>query len=370
MEEPDDFAKLHHQTAAGNTSSIDNNTSSIIHPQPTSETQDGVTLPLLGNNVPENDGGKLVVLEGQNLEESPDSTPKSTKTPESISEPTFIEQWKNSIIAEKPFFFPKATCFIAIILILIYNYVNPTIRSALYNYLMLNCSAIQNESYQTQNQSYPQFNHRLMTYNFLHLDKDQLSKNLLILLLYGIPLEGTIGTLPFVGFYCNLCFSIPLEWYDTQLALKTCATAQPIVGATGVIAALGPFAVIIKFYRLCFKVIVKYLSGSVTNENQLTSFKFLYGIDLFFNLILGLSVLAQFLDAKFYPKEGVENDIHLLAVQNGAFLLIFRVPSLFFWDLLGPIFRIGYEKLSQKISIALQSCLKWFRPAGTDSTSN
>ena len=332
------------------------------------------------------DGDKEVVLERQYVEETPDSTPKSTQTPESISEPTFIEQWKNSIITERPFFFPWATCFIAIILISIYNYVNPTIRTALYNYLMLNCTAIQNESYQTQNQSYPHFNHRPMTYNFLHLDKDHLRNNILALLVYGIPLEGIIGTPSFVALYSYLCFSISLEWYDKQLALNTCATAQTIVGASGVIIALGPNAVIITLYRLCFKVIVKYISDPETRENQESSLKcvdfILFGIGVFFSRIVSLFincvlVLAQFLIDKFHPEEGKANDIHLFGVQKG-FFGDFNYPPLLliayclFWDLFGPIFRIGYEKLCEKISIALhkmfpwmnnpiKSCLKWFR---------
>ena len=232
---------------------------------------------------------------------------------------------------------------------------------------MLNCSAIQNESYQTQNQSYPHLNHRPMTFNFVHHDNGHLGGNLLSLIRYGFPLEVIIGTPTFIALYSYLCLSISLEWYDTQLALNTCATADPIVGASGVTAALGPYAVIIKLYRLCFKVIVKYFSGSknqIINENKKTSFIsidfILLGIDLFSSLILGLYVLVQFLNDKFYPKDGVPNDLHLLGFQKGSFLLIFGVPYCLFWDLLGPIFRMGYEKLREKILIALPKMLEWF----------
>ena len=89
-----------------NTEASDNITSSVTD----SGTQDRETLPLLESNLQDDDGDKEVLLEGQNVEES---TPKSTQTPESISEPSFVEQWKKGLLSKSiRLYFPFFTCFL------------------------------------------------------------------------------------------------------------------------------------------------------------------------------------------------------------------------------------------------------------------
>ena len=344
----DDATKIHRNTEAS-----DNITSSVTD----SGTQDRETLPLLESNLQDDDGDKEVLLEGQNVEES---TPKSTQTPESISEPSFVEQWKKGLLSKSiRLYFPFFTCFLAIVFPVIYASVNPVKRSGLFNHLSLDCWTIHNEPY-------PYFNHRLITYSFLHNDTYHLINNELALLFYGIPLESIIGTPIFVALYSYLCYSISIEWYENQLVLKTCASGS--VGASGVIAALASNANIITLYRLFFKAIVQYLLEPVTEKEQTIKFRPIYwiffSIGFFFNLLTSLILnvvllLNQILNDQFNATEGVANDIHLLGNKKGSFgdLYFPQVPFCLFWDLFEPILRIGYDKLSEKIMIILHDVI-------------
>ena len=275
--------------------------------------------------------------------------------PEPTRELTICEQWKRELISESSSF-PSFTFYLAIILNVIHLYVNPKNNLALYNYLMLNCSAIYNAPY-------PYFNHRLITYIFLHKDTSHLRGNVFYLLLFGIPFESIFGTTIFVFSYVYLCYSIPIEWYEEKLVneVETCNRANTVVGASGVIFALGSTAVIVTFVSLCrhviFQKIFPKVSEFVAKEKQKQIIFQYKGIFFTLNFVLYFlsfvvnlaSVIYQYLTDKLNAEKGVANDIHLIGVEKGVYLGL--ILSLFcLLDPVGSFFRVAFQRLVEKLT--------------------
>ena len=275
--------------------------------------------------------------------------------PEPNRELTICEQWKKELISESiGSSFPAFTFSLAIILLVIHIYVNPRNRPWLYDYLMLDCFAINNEAY-------PQLSHRLISYNFVHAHTDHLLHNELALLLFGIPFEKIFGTNIFFFSYFYLCYSIPIEWYEEKLAngVETCNRADTVVGASGVIFALGLIAVVVTFVRLCrqvlFQKVFPKVSESVAKEKQTQIIIQYKGIFITWNFVFYFlsfvvnlaTVIYQYLTDKLNAEKGVANDIHLIGIEKGIYpSLILSLFCLF--DPAGSFFRVTFQRLVEK----------------------
>ena len=264
-----------------------------------------------------------------------DETPETPKPPFDWNRSI----WDNTSISNLSK--PWVTLFIGLLFLMVYFY--DYIRAKTYDKPSI--KGVYQLDWSKLNRAFKsrKFDITLISFHFVHLDLEHLLKNVFLMTISGAFVECITGNFPFLLIFSSLCYSIPIEWYNTKLDENLSEKADSVVGASGVILAHFPIVAILLFCIIILVISVKFMTAE-NRKIKLGSSKFwLLTVSASFCIGFTIVIIIQYIIDTEHPETKVANDIHLLGLKQGAIagpiIGICYILRTVFW----PIIRLKFE---------------------------